>query len=395
MMPSKNSGFTASDIERYHCGKLSPEERHALEKAALDDPFLADALEGYAFTPNPAADLAAIQSRLDEKLNQKKIIPLFQKYKWLSVAAVVLFIAGGGWLAYSISEKEKSSSIAVQKQNAKPQTEITRTQPPQLNEASDSAGGLVYHFEPAKKQQKGKQDAFKENANTTEKYNDLVVNELKDSQTISANVSSFNKERTSAAPLNEVATAPSTLANAQKPEANMNRALVQDNRANNLSGRAQGINKDSDVDKETATASLRRMKEKDTINNFNVVLQPQKMDTGEVVVVGYGSQKKATDAFSRITYPRVIIDSLEPDDGDISFDSYMASNLKLPEEERAKMAPGEIQLSFDVDENGKAINIRVIKSLCQKCDEEAIRLLKEGPKWKKKKDKKGKITIKF
>src|SRR5689334_22675209 len=109
MTPSKNSGFTSGDIERYHSGKLSPEERHALEKAALDDPFLADALEGYAFTSTPAADLASIQSRLDEKLNQRKLIPLFQKYKWLSVAAIFLFIAGGVWLAYSISYKEKSS----------------------------------------------------------------------------------------------------------------------------------------------------------------------------------------------------------------------------------------------------------------------------------------------
>ena len=49
MMSSKNNGFTAGDIERYHSGKMSPEERHALEKAALDDPFLAGAkLEEFA-----------------------------------------------------------------------------------------------------------------------------------------------------------------------------------------------------------------------------------------------------------------------------------------------------------------------------------------------------------
>jgi len=54
-----------------------------------------------------------------------------------------------------------------------------------------------------------------------------------------------------------------------------------------------------------------------------------------------------------------------------------------------------VQLSFDVDKNGQPTNIAVVKSLCQKCDEEAIRILKEGPKWKKNKNKKGKITIKF
>ena len=34
------------DIERYLSGKMTPAEQHAIEKKALSDPFLADALEG-------------------------------------------------------------------------------------------------------------------------------------------------------------------------------------------------------------------------------------------------------------------------------------------------------------------------------------------------------------
>ena len=34
------------DIARYANGSLSPEQRHALEKRALNDPFLHEALEG-------------------------------------------------------------------------------------------------------------------------------------------------------------------------------------------------------------------------------------------------------------------------------------------------------------------------------------------------------------
>ena len=48
-MPENNNiqNYSAADIERYHKGQLTPEEMHAMEKAALDDPFLADAIEGY------------------------------------------------------------------------------------------------------------------------------------------------------------------------------------------------------------------------------------------------------------------------------------------------------------------------------------------------------------
>jgi TonB family protein len=109
-----------------------------------------------------------------------------------------------------------------------------------------------------------------------------------------------------------------------------------------------------------------------------------------VVVAGYGAQKKSMDK-----YPKVTIDTLEPAEGYVKFDDYVISNLQIPDELKTKSIAGEVQLAFDVDQNGKPTNITVVKSLCEKCDEEAIRLLKEGPKWKKKKDKKGKITIKF
>jgi hypothetical protein len=48
------SHYTAADLQRYVQGKLSAREMHAMEKAALDDPFLADAMEGMqqAFTEN-------------------------------------------------------------------------------------------------------------------------------------------------------------------------------------------------------------------------------------------------------------------------------------------------------------------------------------------------------
>ena len=42
--------YTSEDFKRYYSGTMTAAERHALEKAALDDPFLADALEGYKFS---------------------------------------------------------------------------------------------------------------------------------------------------------------------------------------------------------------------------------------------------------------------------------------------------------------------------------------------------------
>jgi hypothetical protein len=40
--------YSAEDIERYLKGKMSAKEMHDMEKAALQDPFLADAIEGFS-----------------------------------------------------------------------------------------------------------------------------------------------------------------------------------------------------------------------------------------------------------------------------------------------------------------------------------------------------------
>jgi TonB family protein len=84
----------------------------------------------------------------------------------------------------------------------------------------------------------------------------------------------------------------------------------------------------------------------------------------------------------------------EPADGWSNYDTYIANNLNIPENAREKQAiGGEVELSFEVDKNGEPVNIKITKSLCERCDKEAIRLVKDGPKWKRK-AKKGRTTVK-
>jgi TonB family protein len=55
-----------------------------------------------------------------------------------------------------------------------------------------------------------------------------------------------------------------------------------------------------------------------------------------------------------------------------------------------------VELSFDINSKGDPVNIRVIKSFSKEYDAEAIRLVKEGPKWKRKNKKgKGTVTVQF
>ena len=48
--PNTHINYSVEDIERYLSGGMSAKEMHDMEKAALQDPFLADAIEGFGNT---------------------------------------------------------------------------------------------------------------------------------------------------------------------------------------------------------------------------------------------------------------------------------------------------------------------------------------------------------
>lgn len=86
-------------IQQYLEGKLDPDVMHQLEKQALDDPFLWDALEGYATHTDPAADLSILQRQLHERIvhlqENKKVFDFTWQRLSVAAAAAVMFVSAG------------------------------------------------------------------------------------------------------------------------------------------------------------------------------------------------------------------------------------------------------------------------------------------------------------
>lgn len=66
-----------------------------------------------------------------------------------------------------------------------------------------------------------------------------------------------------------------------------------------------------------------------------------------------------------------------PSVGAGAYKTYVSSNLQKTEE----MVSGRVTLSFEFDKNGQPKKTTVVKSLCDACDKEAIRLIENGPAW--------------
>lgn len=106
--------YSSSDIEKYLSGELSDPEMHAMERAALDDPFLADALEGIVIhrnlpeQPSFRQDMDSLQKRLDDRVSRRKsrILPLVVRY----AAAVILLLGVGVMTWYSLDSKKMANA---------------------------------------------------------------------------------------------------------------------------------------------------------------------------------------------------------------------------------------------------------------------------------------------
>lgn len=457
--------FTAADIEKYHKGQLSAKEMHDLEKAALDDPFLADALEGYSVAGvNADADIAELKKRLKEKIEGAKIVSINtgsrKTFSLLRVAAMIVLVAGAGLLIYQFAfNKSRNDEVAkLENKKAEPATsrdtsvrlsdtlttgndiatnkfsiknsnpEALKTKPVRIittvtsnnltssGALSDStAYGLASTTNspvvkaPAKTVSESGYIDVLSGKDQKKNADDIVKEEAKEK--VAGGRKDFERDvvmdKKQAEGLYKIS----------KPVADNNRALNQQ-RDNFFRGRvtdnnnnpvpfANVTNTEDNAGTYADAKGYFNFLSPDTVlnvqvrsigfNNSNVqlrnnlvsnqVIMQEDKSLNEVVI-----SNKKPNALARSRDANMKLEEPEPEDGWGNYDTYLVNNLNVPEEIKTKQTGGKVEVSFEVDKNGEPVRIKVEKSLCAKCDQEAIRLIKQGPKWKRK-AKNGRTTV--
>ena len=108
--------YTANDIERYYRGDMTAAEMHRLEKAAMDDPILADMLDGYRHTATPSSDLIALQQKLQQRIaGDERKGAVVHRMQWLKIAALCASGASSVAVALTTPGVRDSRSTACSK----------------------------------------------------------------------------------------------------------------------------------------------------------------------------------------------------------------------------------------------------------------------------------------
>ncbi|MFZ5999907.1 MAG: TonB family protein, partial [Bacteroidota bacterium] len=107
--------------------------------------------------------------------------------------------------------------------------------------------------------------------------------------------------------------------------------------------------------------------------DLDVTLAEDLSQLSEVVVTG---TSLATDDLQS-----PVIRLAEPFGGRKAYDKYLDANLHYPDEALAQKIKGRVLIEFTVATDGSLTDFNVLRSLGHGCDEEVIRLVKQGPKW--------------
>jgi TonB family protein len=444
--------YSAADIEKYWKGQLSRSEMNALEKAALDDPFLADALEGYQHASSAAGDIVLLNQKLDERLKSSaKLVPMGnRRLPWLRVAAALVIIAGLGVLVseFLLNNKEKTVAIqteqadkskmteennaANQKQESLADTTIITpsfaiTTPGNKDYKRDSAKSLsgaasarqITHSDTAaannvavitspaqieskapaavtfsvKEKAEVKGDVtvqLKSKVASADEENDQLLEKTQQKKQVSLQKTK-NAQDDFNPKLNNSFTG--RVVDAQRnavPFANVTNTRDQVGTYTDISGKFNLVSVDSVLDVQIKslgyeTRNYRLVSEK---KDTNLVMQEDLIARSSIL-----NTNNRRVVSNRAREENRVLEEPEPVVGWNNYDTYVANNFNIPDDIRSRNTGGEVELSFQVDKRGQPTDIKITRtSQCQECDQEAIRLLKEGPKWKRK-GKKSKTSV--
>jgi len=466
----------SAKIEAYLSDELTGKERHQLEKAMLDDPFLADAVEGLASIED-AAKRKKLLTDIREKLQLKQEkMPLWVQYQKYAAAIVLMLVAASvffiGPRLYDTlienknlsetTETEQAQPNVVEKKSGKKSVGDSMQRNKDLSEAdakeeiqqNEMINGQITadaesedtsfdeaQIEPEKSETEESVGTQKENSvaatpraelkelteikEVIEAEEDIWDNgfgmsdDLAESSDIAQDSSkSIAMQRQAVQESNRVRTLGRQKAlmnsKAKKSESSItdgNRVItgtIKDIYGNPLPGVSvlvEGSTKGTVTDMngqfnlpalasdDLLSISYIGFEEEEVAlekgdNELKITLDEDFSSLSEVVVTGYGkTQDTENETGSVTTLDRqglglpVTVSYPSPVGGMKAFKKYVKENLVYPKKAEDTGISGKVKLGFTITENGKVKDIEVLRSLGYGCDEEAIRLLKNGPDW--------------
>jgi hypothetical protein len=394
-------------IKKYLEGKLDARAMYELERRALDDPFLMDAMEGYEVAGKRDNVLDDLHGTLQNRShNRGRVVSM----RTLTIAAsVIAVLTVGGWWLFSRQAVDKSQIVAQTDPDHTAVEPSPLVKEPQIAINKDSLLALnvpkavirsprrlstrVYR-EPgavndvaaisdetaeralAVTQQEGTNiaEVVTTNARSLAKTDSVPFNEM----VVMGYAARSKRSATTGAVLKEVAIAPAKDALTSVVSTTIKGKVVGDDgqplpgvavsAGNSVNAALTDANGNYSLNIDSLKTDLTynyigyKTRKLDVANGntANVILESQNAGLNEVVVIGYG-KAKARNA--------------QPENGWENFQKYLNDNAISAD------VTGTYRVSFTVEKDGSLTGFSVNKDVNNVGGQKAIQLIKDGPEW--------------
>ena len=381
------NGFSAETIRLYLEGKMSNSEMHAFEKEAMEDPFLADAMDGILMdmqsrgTEAFGRDTRELSIKLGQRIagqrTNRKYILMF--LNWQSAAAVFV-LAAAIFITYTLVIKRNNpqQSIAVEQVQEKKADTLQSTPVIEPSAAPVSEPSAAAANKPV---------------NITPLANDKAARSV-----AGASAKPIVAQADKKSSKDEIMSINEPVSGIEKDKSNDDIADNKLKRTYSPMVKTDTLNAHPD----TSSNSL--------ASNSVAAAQPKQkaaapdskhragVPLNEVVILSYSTQVKPDtgedeeygDTASLKKGEKVSVVKAVPADGWKAYSEYLRMNKKITTAD-STIRGNEI-VSFLVDINGGVSSFKIEKSLSPAHDAEAIRLVKSGPAWRLLKGKKERAT---
>ena len=397
----------------YIRGLRKGKEAHRLEKESMQDPFLADAMDGYnQVEGNHEQRIEKLRMQVSAHSAKKKST---YAITWSIAACLIIGFGISSYFLFLkksmtdevfIAEESVSIKLAEPAAPAIPATPtVPATPQKEIALATTKVKTDSTPISEITARQADKKDMIAEIQTTSQPQGapvaavpmmEEVSEETAALQEVVATIDTFESESDKKMKLAKVATI--------LPQNNMIKGRVTDGKGEpligasvtykgtnigtitNMNGEFSLVKKD---DKKRLTAEYIGYDpveiQVDTSRTMLIAMNENKQALNEVVVVGYGAKKNkksttlGSDAKVKEQTEKEI--TLQPVIGKRSYQKYLKEHLVRPTDEKCAQVKGKVVLTFLINKEGRPFYIKVKESLCESADKEAIRLIQEGPDW--------------
>lgn len=392
------------DIEKYLSGKLTPSEMYALEKQALEDPFLAEALEGTEHI-NPSVFSEDI-AELNAKLLKRKT----PAWTWpVRIAASLLLLLIAAFIIWTMPDNSMKENLALEEtlvtedslSNATSQTQAPQTETAKSSPLSESKkeNELTSARQPAHRSKKIPAETTTEAKRETSK-------EKQDTRVRSIPRKKRLEEESEVTKID-----PNKKNELQSPSAQdikLAEGFISavDARPTTIAGMVMSAEDGTPLRDVRVSFKGTSVATKTDINgmyslsgyskNKTLVYSSEGLESTEVKIQGIDStylpvkleiteeaQREAvvesTDMYGYPTDVSTI--PAHPEKGNRAFKQYLQRNYKYPDEAIVKRIEGVVVIEFKVDASGSLSEFKIVRGIGTGCDEEVIRLILQGVKW--------------